>query len=467
MSIAQGGMAHVWAARRYGSRGFSKLVAIKTTLPHLVRSLDFERMFLDEAHIGGAIHHPNVCEVSDFGEEDGVLFLAMEWIEGGSLADLLHASGRLEPIEPRLAARIAADVCAGLHAAHELADHEGQPRNVIHRDVSPQNVLVSVDGAVKLADFGIAKARGQFHATTATGRISGKLSYMSPEQMTGKPCTRASDLYALGIVLYEMTTGERPFPGDAEIAAVFHSLTQDPTPPSRHVPTYPVVLEEIVLEALARDPAARPASAEKMRMELEDWLALSGPPVTAADVGELVRARLGDVVDERARAIRAAGAELAAADARVDDEPSGTARVRHARERAAAVLVTLAGVALVATAVWRARLIGGGPASTPIVAPTIVAPLTVSGAAASAPESAASPPASAAPTSALGAPPAAAVEDAAHTAGEGGRGPAASAIAPGVRSADPEALPVNPFGARPRAPTGDIPRNPYGRGGPR
>jgi eukaryotic-like serine/threonine-protein kinase len=171
LPVAYGGMARVWAARMLGQRGFSKLVAIKTILPHLAHSAEFERMFLDEARIAAGVHHPNVTEIYELGEEGNVLYLAMEWVNGESLVHVVRGlNGKTTaPVEPRIAARIAADACAGLHAAHELQDEQGHPLNVVHRDVSPHNILVSMDGTVKVTDFGVAKALGQTHQATVAG----------------------------------------------------------------------------------------------------------------------------------------------------------------------------------------------------------------------------------------------------------------------------------------------------------
>src|SRR5580704_10867969 len=187
LPIAYGGMARVWSARQHGQRGFSKLVAIKTILPHLAHSPEFERMFLDEARIAAGVHHPNVTEIYELGEEGHVLYLVMEWVNGESLVHVVRGLGgqTIVPIEPRIAARIAAEACAGLHAAHELCDDQGRPLNVVHRDVSPHNILVSIEGTVKVTDFGVAKAMGQSHQATVAGQIKGKIAYMAPEVISG------------------------------------------------------------------------------------------------------------------------------------------------------------------------------------------------------------------------------------------------------------------------------------------
>ena len=311
LGIAQGGMARVWAARQQGHRGFTKIVAIKTILPTLTSDPAFEAMFLDEARVAAGVHHPNVCQIFDLGEEAGVLYLAMEWINGESLARILKPPIRTGGEKPqpqrlnaRIAARIVADAAGGLHAAHELCDETGQRLNVVHRDVSPQNILVSLTGNVKVTDFGVAKALGGSSEATAAGQIKGKASYMSPEQATGGNVDRRSDIFALGIVLYEITTGSRPFHGENQVATLKLLLEGRFDPPSAIVPGYPRELESIVLRALAADPVQRYPSADRMRIALEEWLARSGPVVTETQIGTLVRERVGEIVEDRQNKIR-------------------------------------------------------------------------------------------------------------------------------------------------------------------
>jgi serine/threonine-protein kinase len=306
LAIAKGGMARVWAARQHGQRGFSKTVAIKTILPHLAEEPEFERMFLDEARIAAMIHHPNVCEIYELGEEGKVLYLAMEWVNGESLVHILRSSGKMMPMEPRLCARIVADACAGLHAAHQLTDDEGRAVNVVHRDVSPHNILVGADGNVKVADFGVAKALGQMHSATVAGQVKGKIAYMSPEQIAGAPADRRIDVFAMGVVLYEATTGRRPFTGEGDPQVMHAIMTGQFTPPSRLIRGYPQELEHIVLTAMAQDPNGRYATSERMRIALEEWLARSGPLVTQSNVGQFVHQRVGNVLDRRRDRIRAA-----------------------------------------------------------------------------------------------------------------------------------------------------------------
>ncbi|MBN9165056.1 MAG: serine/threonine protein kinase, partial [Myxococcales bacterium] len=248
--IARGGMARVWAARQHGQRGFQKLVAIKTILPHLAEEAEFERMFLDEARIASGVHHPNVCEIYELGEDKRTLYLAMEWVSGDSLSRVLRASGKTEALDPRVAARIIADACAGVHAAHELTDDDGRPLEVVHRDLSPHNVLLTGDGVAKVCDFGVAKALGQLHEQTSAGQLKGKISYMSPEQVTGGAIDRRSDVFSLGCVLYEATTGVRPFKGEQDHMVMHAILSGELQPPTSVVRNYPLELERIVLRAL-------------------------------------------------------------------------------------------------------------------------------------------------------------------------------------------------------------------------
>ncbi len=306
LPIAKGGMARVWAARQHGIHGFSKTVAIKTILPNLAEEPEFERMFLDEARIAALVHHPNVCEIYELGEEGKVLYLAMEWISGESLVHILRSSGKMAPMDARLASRIVADACAGLHAAHNLTDEQGRPMNVVHRDVSPHNILISADGNVKVADFGVAKALGQMHSATMAGQVKGKIGYMAPEMITGAPVDRRSDIFAMGIVLYEATTGQRPFTGEGD-PQVMHAILQGKfTLPSRIIRSYPPELEKIVLQAMSMDPAQRFHTADRMRHALEEWLAHSGSIVSQSHVGHFVQQRVGSTLSKRRERIRAA-----------------------------------------------------------------------------------------------------------------------------------------------------------------
>jgi serine/threonine protein kinase len=311
LPVASGGMARVWVARMRGQRGFSKLVAIKTILPHLARSPEFERMFLEEARIAAEIHHPNVCEIYELGEEGNVLYLAMEWVNGDSLFQILRQpisplvksdasqspdeTPAANAFEPRIAARILADACAGLHAAHTLEGEDGRPLGIVHQDVSPQNILVTLDGHTKIADFGVAKAFGTAAPNTNVPEsFRGKFRYTSPEQISSEPVDRRSDVFALGCVLYEAATGYRAFDAVQDHLVMQQVLECRPVLPSRHNANFPAELEQIIARAMAPHPGQRFASAERMRIALERWLARSGSQVvTQADVALAVRARIG------------------------------------------------------------------------------------------------------------------------------------------------------------------------------
>ncbi|MBX3187806.1 MAG: serine/threonine protein kinase [Labilithrix sp.] len=297
--VATGGMATVWAARLLGHHGFSKLVAIKTILPHLACERQFERMFLEEARIASNIHHPNVCDIYEFGEDQGILYLAMEWVGGDSLSHILgRGTKNATPIDVRIAARIFADACGGLAAAHDLVDADGRPLDIVHRDISPQNVLVNENGVVKLADFGVAKALGESSEKTV-GQLKGKLSYMAPEYIEGEKVDRRIDVYAMGVVLYEATLARLPFVGERESALMEAILRGAPPKPSEVAVSYPRELEAIVLRAMARDPRGRFADAEQLGIALEEWLARSGPPVMQSAVARMVTGRVGLRIEDR------------------------------------------------------------------------------------------------------------------------------------------------------------------------
>ena len=221
--LAAGGMATVYVAQLDGAAGFGKLVALKRIHPHLANELEFVRMFLDEARLTSRITHANVCSVTDFGEQDGTFFLAMELLHGESFSAVLRAClrAKIPAIErARLFVKLLADACEGLHAAHELRDDHGLPMQVVHRDVSPQNLFVTHDGVAKVLDFGIAKARHRLQDETS-GQIKGKFAYMSPEQVRGGVLDRRTDVWALGVVAWEMLAGKRLFRRETEMETMF------------------------------------------------------------------------------------------------------------------------------------------------------------------------------------------------------------------------------------------------------
>ncbi|HYP89914.1 MAG TPA: serine/threonine-protein kinase, partial [Polyangiaceae bacterium] len=213
--LASGGMGEVWTAKATGS-GFARTVALKLVRSEMSGDENYARMFIDEATVASSIHHPNVCETYELGKHGDRLFMAMEWIAGDSLAGLLRQGDYLVALDVRIAARIIADACAGLHAAHETVGPDGASLGVVHRDISPPNILISMQGQAKVSDFGIAKARHQLHERTKTGEVKGKFAYIAPEQITGHPVDRRADVYAMGCVLYVATLGSRPFGNGAD-----------------------------------------------------------------------------------------------------------------------------------------------------------------------------------------------------------------------------------------------------------
>ncbi len=303
MPIGQGGMGRVWAARETESGPFPRWVAIKTALAEDSSSRQFWTVLLDEAHIASRLRHPNVCAIHAVETERSVVYLVMDWSDAGSLREVLDAAPG-ERISCQLAARIIASVCAGLHAAHELTDEDGSPLGVVHRDVSPQNILFSTSGQVKVSDFGVAKARGQLQEATRTGEIKGKLSYMAPEQVTLKDFDRRADVFALGCVLYEATLGRRPFHGNDALATLYSLLEQPLTRPSEVDPDYPPGLEAILLKALERNPDARYSTAEELGYALEAWMTATRAIVMESHIATLLRDTLGDRIKERAKALQ-------------------------------------------------------------------------------------------------------------------------------------------------------------------
>jgi serine/threonine-protein kinase len=302
-------MGRVWVALDTASPGL-RLVALKTALASDGGAgADFWSMLSDEASLASRIDHPNVCATFELGHEQGVHFLVMDWSDGASLRDLLDASAG-KRLGPELAALVCSRVAAGLHAAHELTDEQGHALGVVHRDVSPQNILLSMRGHVRLADFGVAKARGQQHRPTETGEVKGKLSYMAPEQITSKFIDRRADVFALGCVLYEATLGVRPFHGSDAMATMYKILEAPLTPPRSVDPDFPEELERILLKALAKAPDARYQTAEDLGAALVEFLSATRRSFTDKHVAELLSLALGPKLRERNRSILASAEQL-------------------------------------------------------------------------------------------------------------------------------------------------------------
>ena len=266
--LATGGMAEVWLAKQVGIEGFNRHVVIKRILPHLAEDPEFVQMFLNEAKVAARFNHPNIAQIFDLGETGGQYYIAMEFIHGEDLGRVMRRAWSTgQWIARHIALRVIADTCQGLYYAHTRNDEQGRPLRVVHRDISPQNILVSFDGAVKVVDFGIAKASDQV-SNTKSGAIKGKFAYMAPEQAAGKPLDARSDLFALGLVLYELVTGVRPLKRDSELATLQAALECKIDPPSA-VAEVPTELDGIVMRALAKAPDDRYASARQFAAALE------------------------------------------------------------------------------------------------------------------------------------------------------------------------------------------------------
>ncbi|HAA55303.1 MAG TPA: serine/threonine protein kinase, partial [Myxococcales bacterium] len=218
--IATGGMAEVWEARQVGVKGFEKRLAVKVILPHLNENDDFIHMFLDEGRLAAQLNHSNICQVYKLGATDDFYYMAMEFIDGVGLSSILREASRRGVFIPfQHCCQVLIGACAGLDYAHSCKDPNGNPLNLVHRDISPQNIMITYNGTVKVVDFGIAKAATQVHHTQV-GVLKGKYAYMSPEQAAGHTLDGRSDVFALGIVLWEMTTGHRLFRAENEIATL-------------------------------------------------------------------------------------------------------------------------------------------------------------------------------------------------------------------------------------------------------
>ena len=294
--IAAGGMATVHFGRLIGPVGFVRIVAIKRLHAHFAKDPEFVAMLLDEARLAARIRHPNVVSTLDVVVEKGEMLVVMEYVQGESLSRLLRSAITAgETIPLPVACNIIASTLYGLHAAHEATSDQGQPLGIVHRDVSPQNILVGIDGVTRVLDFGVAKAVGRAQ-TTREGILKGKLAYMSPEQVVGEAIDRRSDVYAASVVLWEMLCQQRLFQADNEAATIHKIVTAKIPAPSTLVPGLPPAVDELVLRGLARDPAARWQTAWDMA-EAASRIAHATPGV----VGAWVRHASGASLDARAR----------------------------------------------------------------------------------------------------------------------------------------------------------------------
>ncbi|HVJ15918.1 MAG TPA: serine/threonine-protein kinase [Polyangiaceae bacterium] len=313
LRIGRGGMATVWVAREHNKEAKDdRLVAVKAMLPDLADEPEFVTMFIDEVRLVRAIRHPNVVKIYDVGEHEGIMWMSMEWVEGESLHTIIAEAGKRRAIPPEMAVRMIADAAAGLHAAHELRDHDGTPKGVVHRDVSPHNILIGTNGIVKIVDFGVAKAVGRVSEATRAGQLKGKFGYMSPEQALGKPVDRRSDIFSLGIVLFELTTSRRLFRGESDVDTLRLIISGQIPKPSAIDAKYPPELERIVMKALEREPEKRYQSAAELEQDLRAYLKLKQIVVPESGIAGLIKRVIGERIEQRRKAVRAALRALAA-----------------------------------------------------------------------------------------------------------------------------------------------------------
>ena len=337
--FAAGGMATLHYGRLLGPAGFSRTVAIKRLHAHLSEDPDFVAMFLDEARLAARIHHPNVIQTLDIESSEGELFVVLDYVHGDSLSRLLRESRRLgEPVTSELVGAILFGALQGLHAAHEARDARGEPLELVHRDVSPHNVLVGTDGIARVLDFGVAKARGRAQETRV-GQFKGKLAYMAPEQLRGT-VTRRTDVFAASVVLWEALTGVRLFTGEDN--EVIDRLLHKRIPsPRTHAPFVTPDLEGVVMRGLERDPSRRFATALDMAIALESHAALATPIEVGAWVQRVAGVSLA-LRAERVAAIEAEGGPDDAPERASADAPAPVVHRPRAQSMTGATVPTVA-----------------------------------------------------------------------------------------------------------------------------
>jgi len=315
--VAVGGMAEVFKAKRSGVEGFEKVVALKRILPHLSENKEFLDMFVDEAKMVAGLSHPNIVQIFDLGRIESSYYIAMEYVHGRDLRSIIKRArdkGLRMPLD--LGLRVASQVCSALEYAHRKKDSQGRPMEIVHRDVSPQNILITFDGDVKLADFGIAKAATKA-SNTDRGALRGKLLYMSPEQAWGRPIDHRSDVFSLGVVLFELVTEQKPFHAAGSEMTILETVRKCVITPPRDVnPRVPEALDRLVMKALARDPEERYQDAGQLQRGIERILR-ERPPVTARDL-----ARFLELLFDRSEREENAAGDRRATDPGPAEEPS-------------------------------------------------------------------------------------------------------------------------------------------------
>ncbi len=286
--LARGGMAELYLARMSGVGGFAKLFVIKRILPHLNDDPEFHEMFLNEGRVTARLNHSNVCQVYELGEVDGEVFLAMEYLEGLSWADLVPLLPRGRGVELRVAATVLGQICEGLRYAHELTDIDGTPMPIVHRDVSPQNLFITTEGVCKLLDFGVSKVLTE-GSRTRTGMLKGKLPYMAPEQIRGEPIDARADVFSMGVVLWEALAGGRLFQRDSDYQ-IWKAITEEPIPRvTEHVDGLPPQIDHVVARALERDVARRYPTIRAFAADLRDAADRAGGTFDTVTLAQILK----------------------------------------------------------------------------------------------------------------------------------------------------------------------------------
>ncbi|WP_394826616.1 serine/threonine protein kinase [Pendulispora albinea] len=299
VELASGGMATVYLGRAHGAAGFGRTVAIKRLHAHFARDPKFVSSFIDEARLVARVQHPNVVPTLDVVEQNGEIFLVLEYVQGDSLAALLRASARRNQLIPiPITLSLTLGMLNGLHAAHEATDELGRPLDIVHRDMSPQNVLIGADGVARVVDFGVAKASRRIQESTSQGQLKGKIPYMAPDQIAGS-VTRQSDIYSAGVVLWETLTCRRLFCQEHELALFQAILTSDFPPPSAINPDVPPEVDRIVLKALAANVNERYATARHMAEDIDECMDLP----SSMKVGQWVENTLGTALVARRKLV--------------------------------------------------------------------------------------------------------------------------------------------------------------------
>ncbi|WP_263452076.1 serine/threonine protein kinase [Hyalangium gracile] len=299
--VGVGGMAEIWRAKMFGAEGLGRLVALKRILPHFADDEEFISMFLDEGRIGLQLLHSNLAQAFELGQIGPYPFLSQEYVPGKSLGELFeHFQQASRPMPLPMACYCISRMCSGLDYAHRKTDGHGRELNIVHRGLSLDDVLISFDGEVKVIDFGIAKAAGRV-TQTQPGILKGKIGYMSPEQIDGLALDRRSDVFAIGVCLYELLSGQRPFVGDSDLATMELTRKAQATPPSVHNPYIPRALDSIVLKALTREVKGRYAYASELEEELQRFLIHRDADFDQEDLARYMRSTFAEDLQREAQ----------------------------------------------------------------------------------------------------------------------------------------------------------------------